>query len=381
MSGIRQRAIDACYEQALKSYHEGGLPIGSTLTRGDEIIAVGHNRRVQQGNPILHGEMDCLQNAGRQTSYRDCTLYTSLSPCMMCSGTIVQFKIPHVVICENRSHLREPQFRRERAVPARSWRCRRHRRRSPLHRIDGALHCRERRAMGGRHRRLNRTRLSLANPGAARHGNGMIIAVDGPTASGKGTIARALAAHFGLPHLDTGLLYRAVGRQCALNGGNPDDPADARAACTFPDSLLDDPELRSEATGGLASRVSIHSDVRKALYERQRSFATQPGGAILDGRDIGTVIAPEADAKLFVTASVEARAERRHSEMLEQDRAVSIEDITADLAARDKRDRTRKDSPLVVAEDALVIETSGLRREEAIAAAIAAVDALLAEHR
>ena len=120
----------------------------------------------------------------------------------------------------------------------------------------------------------------------------MIIAVDGPTASGKGTIARALAAHFGLPHLDTGLLYRAVGRQCALNGGNPDDSADALAACTFPDSLLDDPELRSEATGGLASRVSIHSDVRKALYERQRSFATQPGGAILDGRDIGTVPTP-----------------------------------------------------------------------------------------
>lgn len=239
--------------------------------------------------------------------------------------------------------------------------------------------------MGGRHSRLNGSTgpnpHSLANARRARHGDGMIIAVDGPTASGKGTIARALASHFGLPHLDTGLLYRAVGRQCALNGGNPDDPADALTACTFPDSLLEDPELRSEATGGLASRVSIHPDVRKALYERQRSFATQPGGAILDGRDIGTVIAPEADAKLFVTASVEARAERRHSEMIEQDRNVSIEEIAADLAARDERDRSRKDSPLVVAEDALVIETSSLRREEAIAAAIAAVDALLAEPR
>lgn len=116
MSGIRQRAIDACYEQALKSYNEGGLPIGSTLTRGDEIIAVGHNRRVQQGNPILHGEMDCLQNAGRQTSYRDCTLYTSLSPCMMCSGTIVQFKIPHVVICENRNFGGNEEFLRDRGI-------------------------------------------------------------------------------------------------------------------------------------------------------------------------------------------------------------------------------------------------------------------------
>ncbi|MGE4303789.1 MAG: nucleoside deaminase [Novosphingobium sp.] len=116
MSGIRQRAIDACYEQALKSYNEGGLQIGSTLTRGDEIIAVGHNRRVQQGNPILHGEMDCLQNAGRQTSYRDCTLYTSLSPCMMCSGTIVQFKIPHVVICENRNFGGNEQFLRDHGV-------------------------------------------------------------------------------------------------------------------------------------------------------------------------------------------------------------------------------------------------------------------------
>ena len=122
----------------------------------------------------------------------------------------------------------------------------------------------------------------------------MIIAVDGPTASGKGTIARALAAHFGLPHLDTGLLYRAVGRQVFLDGGDPDDAGDALAATTFPDALLTDPELRSEEAGGLASRVSVHASVRQALYERQRSFATQPGGAVLDGRDIGTVIAPDA---------------------------------------------------------------------------------------
>ena len=203
----------------------------------------------------------------------------------------------------------------------------------------------------------------------------MIIAVDGPTASGKGTIAKALAAHFGLPHLDTGLLYRAVGRQCLLNGGNPDDPAAALAACTFPDTLLGDPELRSEETGGLASRVSIHPPVRKALYERQRSFATQPGGAVLDGRDIGTVIAPEADAKLFVTASVESRAQRRFLEMQEQGRSVSLEEIAGNLARRDERDRGRDDAPLVAAPDAVVIDTSRLRREVAIAAGVAAVHA------
>lgn len=116
MTEIDKRAIDACCEQALKSYNEGGLPIGSALTRGDAIIAVGHNQRVQQGNPILHGEMDCLQNAGRQTSYRDCTLYTSLSPCMMCSGTIVQFKIPRVVICENRNFGGNEQFLRDHGI-------------------------------------------------------------------------------------------------------------------------------------------------------------------------------------------------------------------------------------------------------------------------
>jgi cytidylate kinase len=199
----------------------------------------------------------------------------------------------------------------------------------------------------------------------------MIIAVDGPTASGKGTIAKALAAHFGLPHLDTGLLYRAVGRQVALNGGNPDDPTDALAACAFPEQLLDDPELRSEATGGLASRVSIHPSVRQALYERQRAFAAQPGGAVLDGRDIGTVIAPEADVKLFVVASVPARAERRFKEMQEQGRAVALADIAADLEARDERDRTRAEAPLVAAPDAVLLDTSDLGRDQAIAAAMA----------
>jgi cytidylate kinase len=205
----------------------------------------------------------------------------------------------------------------------------------------------------------------------------MIIAVDGPTASGKGTIAKALAAHFGLPHLDTGLLYRAVGRQVALNGGDPDDVGDAFAATAFPDSLLDDPELRSEDSGGLASRVSIHPAVREALYQRQRSFAGQPGGAVLDGRDIGTVIAPEAAAKLFVIASVDARANRRFLEMQASGKAVSLADISADLAARDERDTNRTTAPLAAAPDAMLLDTSGLNRDDAIAAAIALVESRL----
>jgi cytidylate kinase len=198
----------------------------------------------------------------------------------------------------------------------------------------------------------------------------MIIAVDGPTASGKGTIARALADHFGLPHLDTGLLYRAVGYQCHLAGTNPDDESAALAACRFPDSLLAEPELRSETTGGLASRVSVHPAVRAALYERQRAFATRPGGAVLDGRDIGTVIAPEAEVKLFITASVPARARRRFLEMQAQGREVTLPEIEADLEERDRRDRDRAEAPLRAAVDAVVLDTSELDREEAFLAAL-----------
>lgn len=201
----------------------------------------------------------------------------------------------------------------------------------------------------------------------------MIIAVDGPTASGKGTIAKALAAHLGLPHLDTGLLYRAVGRQVALNGGDPDNPADALAACDFADSLLEDEILRSEAVGGFASRVSVHPAVRRALYDRQRAFALQPGGAVLDGRDIGTVIAPEAQLKLFVTASVAERARRRWLEMTARGIAVDLAAMERDIAARDERDMNRADAPLMAAPGALVLDTTTLGRDEAIAAAIAAV--------
>ena len=206
----------------------------------------------------------------------------------------------------------------------------------------------------------------------------MIIAVDGPTASGKGTIARALADHYVLPHLDTGLLYRAVGRQVLLDGGDPENPADALAATSFHESLLADPHLRSEETGGYASRVSVHPAVRQALFERQRAFATQPGGAVLDGRDIGTVIAPEAEVKLFVTASVEARAERRWKEMAERGGSRTLEEIVADLRLRDERDRTRAAAPLVAAEDAIVLDTSGLNRAAAIEAAIRLAEERLA---
>jgi len=201
----------------------------------------------------------------------------------------------------------------------------------------------------------------------------MIIAVDGPTASGKGTIAKALATHFGLPHLDTGLLYRAVGRQVAAHDGDPDNPDDALAACDFPDALLGDDMLRSEEVGGLASRVSVHPAVRRALYERQRAFAQQPGGAVLDGRDIGTIIAPDAQVKLYVTASVQERARRRWLEMTGREIDIPLAEIERDIAARDARDINRADAPLRAAPDALVIDTTHFGREQAIEAVLEAV--------
>lgn len=202
----------------------------------------------------------------------------------------------------------------------------------------------------------------------------MIIAVDGPTASGKGTLARQLAEHFGLPVLDTGLLYRAVGYQTQLNHGDPDNAADALAACDFPDSLLDDPALRYESTGSLASRASIHPEVRAALFQRQVDFANQPGGAVLDGRDIGTVIAPHADAKLFVTASPEVRARRRHAEMVGRGVDVGLDAVLADVHARDARDTGRTDAPLIRAADAMLLDNSDMDKDAALAAAIAFVE-------
>jgi len=205
----------------------------------------------------------------------------------------------------------------------------------------------------------------------------MIIAVDGPTASGKGTIAKQLAAHFGVPWLDTGLLYRAVGYQTWLNSGDQDNEADALAACDFPNELLQNPNLRSEETGGFASRVSVHPDVRKALFDRQRTFATQPGGAVLDGRDIGTVIAPDAEVKLFITASVQERARRRWLEMTGREIEIALADIEKDIVARDARDINRKDAPLKAAPDALVIDTTSFDKEQAFDAVLDAVNEAL----
>jgi CMP/dCMP kinase len=205
----------------------------------------------------------------------------------------------------------------------------------------------------------------------------MIVAVDGPAASGKGTIARALARHYGLPHLDTGLLYRAVALNVLRSGGDPADPAQALAACDLSGMDFDDPALKDERTGGAASRVSAWPDVRAALVERQRAFARQPGGAVLDGRDIGTVIAPEAEAKLYVTASAEERARRRHAELERLGRPLPYADVLGDIQARDSRDRSRAAAPLTVAPDAFVLDTTALDVEGAIAAAVAAVESAL----
>jgi len=211
----------------------------------------------------------------------------------------------------------------------------------------------------------------------------MIIAVDGPTASGKGTIAKRLAKHLGVPCLDTGLLYRAVGRQVAINDGDPDNATDALAACAFPDALLEDDILRTEETGSLASRVSVHPQVREALFKRQRAFAEQPGGAVLDGRDIGTVIAPDADVKLFITASVQTRARRRWMEMVEKkldhEEEIPLFEIEKDVVARDARDINRKDAPLKAAPDAFVIDTTVFDREQAFETVLEAVKQALQE--
>lgn len=206
----------------------------------------------------------------------------------------------------------------------------------------------------------------------------MIIAVDGPAASGKGTIAKALARHYGLPHLDTGLLYRAVAwavRQMELD---PTIEADAVAACGFDDSVLDNPALRGDETGKAASVVSAHPLVRAALLARQRRFAAQSGGAVLDGRDIGTVIAPDADAKLFVKATPMIRARRRHAELREQGSFASIDKVLADIRARDLRDSQRSTAPLIQAPDAMLLETSFLSIESAVQRAIELVDQQIA---
>ncbi|MDB5707306.1 MAG: Cytidylate kinase [Sphingomonas bacterium] len=203
----------------------------------------------------------------------------------------------------------------------------------------------------------------------------MIIAVDGPAASGKGTIARALAKRYGLPHLDTGLLYRAVAANVQRLELDPTIEADAVAATDFDDHLLDDPALRSDEIGKYASVVSAHPLVRAALLHRQRRFANQPGGAVLDGRDIGTVIAPNADVKLFVRATPSIRAKRRHTELRERGSQVSLDRVLADIRARDLRDSTRGIAPMQPADDAALLDTSFLSIDAAIQRAVALVEA------
>jgi cytidylate kinase len=205
-----------------------------------------------------------------------------------------------------------------------------------------------------------------------------VIAVDGPAASGKGTIARALAKHLGLPHMDTGLLYRAVALNLWRWGGDPGNEFEALRACDDIGVEPDDPELRSEPVSKIASAISAFPSVRAALLERQQDFARQDGGAVLDGRDIGTVIAPGADAKLFVTASPEVRAKRRLKELAKRGMEAHFEEVLADIHARDERDSTREAAPLKPASDSMLLDTSDLGVREAIAAAIRLVEECLA---
>ncbi|MFD2251345.1 cytidylate kinase [Pseudochelatococcus lubricantis] len=203
----------------------------------------------------------------------------------------------------------------------------------------------------------------------------MIIAIDGPAASGKGTLAKRLAAHFGLPHLDTGMLYRGVARQMLDEGARLDDvDAAAGFALSFEPGLIDDERLRGREMGEAASVVAAHPPVRAALLALQRAFAEQPGGAVLDGRDIGTVICPGADIKLFVTATPEVRARRRALELAGRGEPVDEAAILLDIRQRDARDSQRDAAPLVKADDAVVIDTSALDVAGVVASALAIIE-------
>ena len=202
----------------------------------------------------------------------------------------------------------------------------------------------------------------------------MIIAIDGPAASGKGTIARRLAAHFGLPHLDTGLLYRAVGAKALAEHVDFEDAAAlARLAGALDLAALDPEALKSGAVGEAASRVAALPPVRAELLNLQQDFARQPGGAVLDGRDIGTVIAPQAEVKIFVTATPEARAARRHRELLQRGEAVTYDQVLADILKRDERDSGRASAPLLRAADAEILDNTNLDVAQSWQAALALV--------
>lgn len=189
------------------------------------------------------------------------------------------------------------------------------------------------------------------------------VAIDGPAAAGKGTVSRAIAARFDLAHLDTGLLYRAVGAGM-LDGADPIEVAQR----LVPDALGRD-DLRTAAVAQAASKVAVMPEVRAALLDFQRAFARRAGGAVLDGRDIGTVICPQAEAKLFVTASDTVRAQRRHAELVARGDDVSLETVLHDVRTRDARDADRAAAPMCAADDALTLDTSDMSIEEAVAAA------------
>ncbi|MFN3815802.1 (d)CMP kinase [Brevundimonas sp.] len=210
----------------------------------------------------------------------------------------------------------------------------------------------------------------------------LIIAVDGPAASGKGSIASRLAAHYGLPHLDTGLLYRAAGLKVLAAGGDLGDAVAAtRAAETVtPGDLIDEITLTSRGAGEAASRVASHPGVRAALLKLQQDFARQAGGAVLDGRDIGTVIAPDAPVKLFVTARPETRAHRRWLQLTGRGEAIAFDEMLADIIRRDERDAGRGAAPMVMAEDAALLDTTEMDIETAFDAARRVVEAARVRH-
>jgi cytidylate kinase len=194
----------------------------------------------------------------------------------------------------------------------------------------------------------------------------LLIAIDGPSASGKGTLAKRLAAHFKVPHLDTGLLYRAVGWAAAHTSRTP-----AEAAAVLKAADLDNPALRTDEAGQAASKVGAIPEVRSNLLKFQKEFAYQPSGAVLDGRDIGTVICPDAPVKLFVTASLEARVERRYQELRERGADTIKPRVLAEMAERDRRDSERAAAPLKAAPDAYLLDTSDMDADAAFAAALA----------
>jgi cytidylate kinase len=207
----------------------------------------------------------------------------------------------------------------------------------------------------------------------------MIIAIDGTLASGKGTIARRLCRYFGLPYMDTGRLYRATGVAATKQGTDFEDAISlADVARTLDLNDFDEEELRTAEAGQAASKVAAVPEVRAALLELQRAFSKQAKGAVLDGRDIGTVVCPDADVKLWVDADVKTRAERRWKELREKGDTLSLSEMIAQLRERDERDKNRKDAPMVAAADAVLIDTTHLSIDAAVDKARAAVEAAIA---